>query len=877
MMNVRIGLAAMLVMAAAGAAMADEGAYVPPASPREKLNFNMGWKFVKEDAAGADAPGFDDAKWANVSTPHTYNDVDTFNKIISHGGGQAGAYTGWAWYRKHFKLPAEMKGRRVVIEFEGMRQAATFFMNGKKVGLFENGVTGYGLDVTDAVKFGDEENVLAVRLTNSDRYLEEATQTGYEWESRDFNPNYGGIHDRVWLHVMGGVHQTLPLWDGLQTMGTYIYPSEIAVTGVDEGSATINVESEVANDSGEQAASTLSVVVVDGAGGNVATKFDGETIDQVGGEKDLFHATGKLDHAKLWSPTHPSLYDVYTILTVNGKVVDVQKTTTGFRKVEFKGGAGKGGVYINDRFTWLTGYSQRSSDEWAGLGEAYPTWMHDFTAKMLRESNGNYMRWMHISPQKVDVEAYDRAGIVEVCPAGDKERDVVGVQWEQRKAVMKDSMIYFRNDPSVFFWETGNTWIKPEQMKEMVALKDELDPHGMRVVGGRGDANSEANTALTPLSEFYEVMIGQDKKTDELKGPTDMFRAYSAQRRDRAPLIEAEDFRDEAARRFWDDYSPPHFGFKKGPKDTYNWNQETFCLAAALRYDAYWINRISNPDPAHSKWSGYVSIYFADSNADGRQDSSEVARVSGKVDAVRLPKELYFVSQVMQAPASESLVHIIGHWTYPAATKKTMYVASNTASVELFLNGKSIGKADHPVSLSFDKESKPVLGTGEPTGFIFAFPGLKFEAGTLKAVGYDKGGKAVAEYSLETAGAPAAVKLTPHVSPKGLMADGEDVALFDVEVVDAKGQRCPTDESRVDFAVTGPGVWRGGYNSGIIDSTNNLYLNTEDGINRVAIRSTRKPGEITLTAKRQGLKEGTVTVEAKAVEVKDGVSDEEPQ
>ena len=119
-----------------------------------------------------------------------------------------------------------------------------------------------------------------------------------------------------------------------------------------------------------------------------------------------------------------------------------------------------------------------------------------------------------------------------------------------------------------------------------------------------------------------------------------------------APLIETEDFRDEGARRFWDDSSPPYFGFKVGPNDTYHWNSETFALAAVNRYWSYWNNRISNADPAHAKWSGYASIYFSDSDADGRQQSSEVARVSGKVDAVRLPKEIYFAHRVMQNPAA---------------------------------------------------------------------------------------------------------------------------------------------------------------------------------------------------------------------------------
>ena len=99
-----------------------------------------------------------------------------------------------------------------------------------------------------------------------------------------------------------------------------------------------------------------------------------------------------------------------------------------------------------------------------------------------------------------------------------------------------------------------------------------------------------------------------------------------------------------------------------------------------------------------------------------------------------------------------------------------------------------------------------------------------------------------------------------------------DVALIDVEVLDAKGERCPTDDARVDFTCSGSGVWRGGYNSGKLDSTNNLYLNTELGVNRVAVRSTLKPGTITVTASRTGLKPAEVQLVSKPVPFADGLS-----
>jgi len=415
---------------------------------------------------------------------------------------------------------------------------------------------------------------------------------------------------------------------------------------------------------------------------------------------------------------------------------------------------------------------------------------------------------------------------------------------------MRDAMIYFRNNPSIVFWEAGNTSVSVPQMQQMVALRKELDPEGGRAMGARDGAAD--SPAITAVAEYFGVMMPQAPQVERLASPSAIFRGYSQDRRDKAPILEFEDLRDEVGRRFWDNFSPPHFGFKKGPQDTWNYNQETFCLQAAQRYSDYWINRISNPDPAHSRWSGYASIYWSDENADGRQDSSEVCRVSGKVDAVRLPKEAYYLYRVMQSDTPD--IHIIGHWTYPDKTVKTMYVAANNCqSVELLVNGKSHGVVSKPSN-----------------GYIYAFPEVAFEPGVIKAVATAEG-KVVAQHEIQTAGPASAIKLTPYTGPGGLQANGSDVAFFDVEVVDAQGRRCPTDEARVDFKVEGPVIWRGGYNSGIVKSVNNLYLSTECGINRVAIRSTLTPGPVTLTATREGLQSGVARLDSKPVKIEDGL------
>jgi beta-galactosidase len=152
--------------------------------------------------------------------------------------------------------------------------------------------------------------------------------------------------------------------------------------------------------------------------------------------------------------------------------------------------------------------------------------------------------------------------------------------------------------------------------------------------------------------------------------------------------------------------------------------------------------------------------------------------------------------------------------------------------VELFVNGKSLGKSTTPRN-----------------GYIFAFP-----KSNLNPAKFPPSPSQMAKPSRRMKLKRRAPKHQADAArrPGGLQADGSDVAFFDVEVVDAQGRRCPTDEARVDFKVDGPAIWRGGYNSGKINSVNNLYLDTECGINRVAIRSTLTPGTITLTATRNG-------------------------
>jgi len=232
------------------------------------------------------------------------------------------------------------------------------------------------------------------------------------------------------------------------------------------------------------------------------------------------------------------------------------------------------------------------------------------------------------------------------------------------------------------------------------------------------------------------------------------------------------------------------------------------------------------------------------------------------VDGVRLPKEAYYVCETLFR--NDPQVHILGHWTYPAGTKKTVYVASNGDDVELFVNGRS-------------------LGHGKASNhYLFTFPDVAWEPGEIKAVAYetfypqpnlDTTERFLAPIATDvkhTAGPAVSLRLTSITGPGGFQADGSDIALIDVEAVDRNGERCPTFQQRVDFTFTGPCIWRGGYNSGKINSINNPYLDLECGINRVSVRSTLTAGPITINARCAGLTSGSITIDSKPIDLTDG-------
>jgi hypothetical protein len=330
--------------------------------------------------------------------------------------------------------------------------------------------------------------------------------------------------------------------------------------------------------------------------------------------------------------------------------------------------------------------------------------------------------------------------------------------------------------------------------------------------------------------------------------------------------------RDEGLRKYWDAQSYPYHQegdgplYRGAPALDYNHNMDQFAIEMVRRWYDYYMER---PGTGTRVSSGGVKIVFSDTNTHHRGESNY--RTSGVTDAMRIPKDAYYVHQVMWngwVEPEKQQTYIIGHWNYPENTTKNVYVVSTANDVELFLNGKSLGHG---------KQSYR---------YLYTFENVTYEPGKLEAVAADG-----SRYALETAGQPYQLKLTAIQNPEGTKADGADMALFEVEVVDKQGRRCPLANQLVHFEMWGQGKWIGGIATrnnknmqrpdknrpaGLLDAaaTKNvsdnyvgaMNLPVECGVNRVLVRTTTTAGKINLSAWAEGLQPAYIEINTEKVD-----------
>jgi beta-galactosidase len=421
------------------------------AAHTQKLNFDPGWKFIQADPPNAAAPAFDDSKWSAVSLPHTFNGADASSD-----------WAGRTWYRKTFTPPDSMSGKQVFIEFEAVGQTAEVYLNGKLLGTSKTGFIPFGFNLTLGLRF-NEKNVIAVMADNS--------------KSTQPRPAHGGIYRNVYLHVTDGLHISLPLFNFLQTAGPYVYATDIS-----DRAARINIEVPIENDRGLPTNVEVVAQVI-GFAGEMLAEWRRPGPMPAGGAVTV-DLGGIINNPRLWEPSYPYLYTIMLSLRVGGQLVDTQRIPFGIRSAHWDAASG---FSINGHQLKLHGWSQPSTEEWPGLGAALPNWLHFFTLAMMKDAGGNFIRWDRNAAAPAALDASDRLGIIASLPGFDGGD----------AAAWRDTIIYYRNHPSVLMWEGG------------AQEASQYDPHGgreiVRVPAAEASNHGESPRGLWDASEQNAV------------------------------------------------------------------------------------------------------------------------------------------------------------------------------------------------------------------------------------------------------------------------------------------------------------------------------------------------------------------------------------
>ena len=445
----------------------------PGAGLRESLNFNREWKFQLGDVTGADAKAFDDANWSNANLPHSFSLPYFASEIF---------YVGYGWYRKHFVLPATAAGKRINLEFDGVFQDAEIFVNGRRIGEHKGGYTGFTFDITDAVKDGD--NVLAVRVNNL-------------WNAR--------LAPRAGEHTFsGGIYRNLRL---VMTAPMHVawYGTFVTTPQVSKQSGTVNVKTEVVNESDKDKVTTLLTRVLDANGRTVTEMNSTQTI--AAKSTVTFDQTSRpIAHPKLWHPDHPYLYSVQTVVLDNGVPTDDFNSPLGFRWFKFTADQG---FFLNGEHFYIKGANVHQDH--AGWGDAVADSGFYRDVKLVKDGGFDFIRGSHYPHAPAFATACDELGVLfwsENCfwgiggskgdgywnasayptNAADEAEFQASV-----KASLRDMIRINRNHPSIIVWSMSNEPFFSEpsvipKMKsflgDLVAYTHELDSTRPAAIGG---------------------------------------------------------------------------------------------------------------------------------------------------------------------------------------------------------------------------------------------------------------------------------------------------------------------------------------------------------------------------------------------------------
>ncbi|MBN1935587.1 MAG: DUF4982 domain-containing protein [Anaerolineae bacterium] len=790
--------------------------------PRQHLLFDQDWRFARGDLPGAEAAAFDDAGWRSLDLPHDWSIEGPFSEDAPCGGGGGSLPGGIGWYRKRFTLSDQDRDKKAILQFDGVYKNCAVWLNGQRLGFHPYGYTSFHYDITPYLNLGEQENVLAVRVDNSQ-------QPDARWYSGS------GIYRHVWLTLTDAPH--VAHW------GVFVRTPVVS-----ESVARVEVLTGVQNDGDAPRDCVLITTVVD-AGGKVAGTAESRH-PLAPGQTHEFVQRIRVTQPHLWSVEDPYLYRVQSAVKCGEQVVDRYETPLGIRTAEFDADRG---FLLNGEQVKINGVCLHHDG--GCVGAAVPERVWERRLQMLKAMGCNGIRSSHYPPAPEFLDLCDRMGFLVMDENFDEWRMgkfAYGYHDDFDRWAIADTASMVRRDrnhPSIVIWSVGNEI--PEQtvpegveiLKTLIDVVHREDP--TRPVTSACDNIAAHIPATDAFLDALDV-VGYNY-VDRWAERRELCYSIDRHRYPRRKMIGTENTSVAGVR---GEYDLEQAQGWHGPYHT-----------RMIQAEQVWkFTRLYDYVAGDFMWTGID--YLGEVRWPAKNTSC------GPIDLCGFPKdEFYFYqSQWTSAP----MLHILPHWTWPGREGEVIPVIgyTNCDSVELFLNERSFGEQ----VLSFPRYGMdPSKGWGEQDRAAFVNPitadlharwTVPYAPGVLKAVG-KRHGEVVCVCERVTAGPAAQIKLT--ADREAIAADGRDVVHLTVQILDAQGNPAPAADELISFDVQGPGRIIGVDNGDPIshEPFQSNQRRAFNGLCLAIVQSTTEAGQIEVTASAPGLEAGRSIIKTK--------------